>query len=205
MPAGALSCLSSRFLASPAIHAAQSLRNHRVGNRCNSAFSGPRLTAVICTSSVFRTVFGVLHEDIKVAILIKHAGIEQFIFHFFSTAPPIRLDQVSVGIGGMRILVEILHVGMRRRAVEVEVVFFDILAMVAFAIGQSEQTFFQNGILPIPEGKRKTKPLLVVGESRQAIFAPAIGPRASLIMGEIVPGIPIGAIVFPHRAPLTFA
>ena len=31
--------------------------------------------------NVFRAVFGVLHEDIKVAILIKHAGIEQFILH----------------------------------------------------------------------------------------------------------------------------
>ena len=30
---------------------------------------------------VFRALFGVLYEDIKVAILIKHAGIEQFIFH----------------------------------------------------------------------------------------------------------------------------
>jgi len=32
----------------------------------------------------------------------------------------------------MRILVQIFHVGMRGSTVEVEVIFFDVLAMIAF-------------------------------------------------------------------------
>jgi hypothetical protein len=36
------------------------------------------------------------------------------------------------------------------RAIEVEVVFFDILAMVAFAIRYPEETFFEYWILAIP-------------------------------------------------------
>jgi len=65
---------------------------------------------------------------------------------------------------------------VHRRTVEVEVVFFDVLAMVAFAVRQPEETFFQDRVFPVPEGECKTEPLLVVGDFRQTILPPAIGP-----------------------------
>ena len=40
---------------------------------------------------------------------------------------------------------------MRGRAVEVEVVFLDVFAVIALAVGQSEQPFFEDGIVAIPQ------------------------------------------------------
>src|SRR4029077_6155642 len=51
----------------------------------------------------------------------------------------------------------------------------------------------------------ETEPLLVVANSGQAIFAPAIGPRTRLLMRQIVPGITVRAIILAHRSPLPIA
>ncbi len=42
----------------------------------------------------------------------------------------------------------------------------------------------------------------MVGDPEQAILAPAVGPAASVLVGEGSPHIAVGRIVFPHRAPL---
>src|SRR5262245_11002648 len=47
--------------------------------------------------------------------------------------------------------------------------------------------------------------LLVVGESRQTVLAPVIGAGSRLVMAEVIPGIPILAVVLPHRSPLPLA
>ena len=94
---------------------------------------------------------------------------------------------------------------MRRRAVEVEVVLLHVLAVIAFAVGQAEQPLLENRILAVPEGEGEAEPLLVVGDAGQAVFAPAIGARARLIVGEIIPGVAAFAVVFADRAPLALA
>jgi len=40
---------------------------------------------------------------------------------------------------------------MRRRGVEIEVIFFDILAVVPFAVGEPEEPFLQDGVAFVPE------------------------------------------------------
>ena len=150
---------------------------------------------------VFRPGFGVLHEDVEVSVLVENARVEQFVLHVVAVPPAVRLHQVGVGKGRLRILVETLHVRVRRRAVEVEVVFLDVLAVVALAVRQSEKPLLENGVLAVPEGQREAEPLLVVGNARQAVFTPAIGPPTGLVVGEEVPGIAILAIVLatvPH-------
>jgi len=64
---------------------------------------------------------------------------------------------------------------MGRRAVEVEVVLLHVLAMVRLAVGQAEQPFLEDGVLPVPQGQAETELLLVVGDARDAILAPAVG------------------------------
>ncbi len=59
---------------------------------------------------------------------------------------------------------------MGRGAVEVEVILLDVLPVVAFAVGQTEQALFDDGVLPIPESEGEAEPLLVVGDAGQAIF-----------------------------------
>ena len=154
---------------------------------------------------VVRAIFGVLHEDVEVAVVIEDAGVEQFVLHLVAGTPTVRLYQISVGESRLRILVEILHVRMRRRTVEVEVVFFDVLAVVAFAVREPEEPLLEDRVFSIPEGKRKAEALFVIGDPSEAVLAPAIGARAGVIVGEEIPGVTPLAIVLTHRAPLAFA
>ena len=94
---------------------------------------------------------------------------------------------------------------MGRSAVEVEVVFLDILPVIALAIGQPEQPFFQDRIVAVPQGQCETEPLLVVRDAGQPVFSPTIGAGAGLVVGEVVPGVAIFAVILAHRSPLAFA
>jgi hypothetical protein len=69
-----------------------------------------------------------------------------------------------------------------RRAVEVEVVLLDVLAVVSLAVGQAEQPLLEDRVLAVPQGEGKAQPLVVVAETREAILAPMIGTRARLIV-----------------------
>ena len=80
---------------------------------------------------VFRPGFGILDEDVEVSVVVEDAGVEEFILHLVPGATTVRLHQVGVGEGRLRVLVEVLHVRVGRRAVEVEVVFLDVLAVIA--------------------------------------------------------------------------
>src|SRR5262245_27837087 len=77
--------------------------------------------------------------------------------------------------------------------------------MVALAVGQAEQPFFQNRIAAIPERDSETQRLCVVAQSGDAVFAPAVGSRARMVVREIVPGVAVLAVVLTHSAPLPFA
>jgi len=116
--------------------------------------------------NILRRVLRVFHEHVEVTVLVKHAGIDQFVLEFVAAALAVGPHQFVIGVGGLRILIEILQVGVSRRTVEVEVVFFDVLAVVAFAVSKSEHTLLKDGILPIPKREREAKPLLVVGDPR---------------------------------------
>ena len=154
---------------------------------------------------VFRTGLGVLHEDVEVPVVVEDAGVEQLVLDLVPGTPAVRLHQVGVGKRRLRILVEILHVRVRRRAVEVEVVLLHVLAVVALAVGQSEEPLLEDRILPVPQGQREAEALLVVGNAGQAVFAPAVGARAGLIVGEEIPGVTVLAVVLAHGSPLALA
>src|SRR5580658_2691038 len=105
----------------------------------------------------------------------------------------------------MRVLVEELHVGVRRRAVEVEVVLLHILAVVALAVSQAKEPFLENRILAVPQSQREAEMLFVIGNAADAVLAPAVGARASMIMGEKIPGVTVFAVVLADRAPLALS
>ena len=142
-------------------------------------------------SDVFRVRLGVLDEHVEIAVVVEDARVQKFVLELFARAAPVRFDQVAIGILPLRVLVQILHVRVRRRAVEIKVVFLDVLAVVAFAVGQAEQAFLQDRVAAIPQRQRKAEPLLVVGDAGQAIFTPAIGAGARLVVSEVVPGVAI--------------
>ena len=88
---------------------------------------------------VFRAGLGVLNENVEVPVVVENAGVEQFYSNPFRDAL-VLLHQIGVRKCRLRILVQVLHVGMRRRAVDVEVVqLLHILAVVTLAVGQAEE------------------------------------------------------------------
>src|SRR4029450_8966661 len=92
----------------------------------------------------------------------------------------------------------------RWRAIEVEVVLLHVLAMVAFAVGQPEEPLFENRILAVPEGQAEAEVLLVIGNPGDAVFAPAVGARAGMVVREEVPGVAVLAVVLAPVSPLPF-
>ena len=153
---------------------------------------------------VFGRRLRVLHEHVEIAVVIEHAGVEELVLHVVPGAPAVRLHQVGVRIRRLGVLVEVLHVRVRWRAIEVEVVLLHVLAMVAFAVGQPEEPLFENRILAVPEGQAEAEALLVVGNAGDAVFAPAVGARAGMVVREEVPGVAVLAVVLAHGAPLSF-
>src|SRR5262249_51557312 len=147
---------------------------------------------------IFRRFLGILDEDVEVPVVVEDSRVEQLVFRLVPPALPACLDEIGIGIGLLRILVEILHVRVRRSTVEVEVVLFYVLAVVALAVGESEQPLLQDRVFPVPEGQRETEPLVVVGNPRQAVFPPAVGARPGLVVREIIPGVAPFAVVFTH-------
>ena len=45
---------------------------------------------------VVRTVFGILYEHIKIAVIVEHTGVQEFIFVLFARSSPVGLHQVTV-------------------------------------------------------------------------------------------------------------
>ena len=154
---------------------------------------------------VFRPRLGVFHEHVEVPVFGEGAGVEQFILEFLARAAAVDVDQVGVGEFPLRILVEVLHVGVRRRAVEVEVVLLHVFAVVRLAVGEPEQALLQDGIALVPQREGEAQPLLLVADAPQPVLAPAVSPRPGLVVRKIVPGVAVRAVVLAHGAPLPLA
>ena len=101
----------------------------------------------------------------------------------------------------MRILVEITQQTVGRRGVEIEIIFLHVLAAVTLRAGQSEGALLQDGVAAVPQSQGKAQLLPIVADAAETVFAPTIGPRARLIVREIVPGLAVGAVVFAHGSP----
>ncbi len=112
---------------------------------------------------VFRTVFGIFHKDVEIPVVIEDAGVDQFILHVVLRTTAVRLHQIGVGIGRLRVFVEVLHVGVRRRAVEIEVILLHILSVVALAIGQPEESLLEDRVPTVPQCQREAQALFVIG------------------------------------------
>ena len=98
-------------------------------------------------------------------------------------------DQVVVGKRSLRILVLALQVGVGRRRVEVEPVLLDVLAVVALAVGEAEHPLLQDRIGAVPQREREAQPLALVADAGDPVLAPAVGPRARVLVREVVPRV----------------
>src|SRR5262249_46442130 len=130
------------------------------------------------------------------------AGIDQLVFEVVATTRAIGVHDLAVRVRSLRILVQVLHVRVRGRAVEIEVVLLDVFAVIALAVGQAEQALLEDRIDAVPQRQGEAEELVVVGDAAEAVLAPAVRARAGLVVGEVGPGVAALAVVLPHRAPL---
>ena len=154
---------------------------------------------------VLRRGLGVFDQHVEVTIVVEHAGIDQLELGLVLAAPPVLRDQPAVGELGLRIFVEILQIAVGRRGIEVIIELLDVLAVIALAVGQAEQPLLEDRVLAVPERQRQAQPLSVVADPGDAVLAPAVGARAGLVVGEVLPGVAIGAVILAHGAPLALA
>src|SRR5580698_1706116 len=99
---------------------------------------------------VLNVSLGILDENIEIAVPVEYAGIEQLVFCLALAAATVFLHQVCVRKRGLGVLIEVFHVGMGRRVIEVEVVLFYVFAVVSLFAGQAKRSFFQDWIRAVP-------------------------------------------------------
>jgi hypothetical protein len=152
--------------------------------------------------NVFGSGLGVLHFHVEVPVAVEDPSVDQLVLGIELSPPSVRLGQIGVRIGGLRILVEHPQVGRRRRRVEVVVALLDVLAVVALGVGEAEHPLLEDRILSVPECQCQAEHLPIVAEAGNAILAPAVRPGTRLLVGEVGPGVAAVAVVLAHRPPL---
>ena len=152
-----------------------------------------------------RARFGVLDKDVKVTIVVEEARVDQLELRNQLAPVRILLEQPTVGKCALRILVEHFHVGMRRRGIKVVVQFLDILTMIAFTVGKTKESFFQNRVACVPHGQGQAEALLVIAKASYSVFSPAIGLTPGRVVGQVVPGVAVRTVIFAYSAPLALA
>ena len=146
---------------------------------------------------------GVFDENVEVAAVAEDIadGVEQLELTVRPGTLAILRNERFVRILDLRILVEHLHVGMRRRAVEVVVILLDILGVVSFMTVESEEALLQDRVALIPEGDAEADVLKAVAKPAEPVLVPAISAAACLRVREIAPGVSVGGIVLADGSP----
>jgi hypothetical protein len=90
---------------------------------------------------------------------------------------------------------------MRRGAIQVVIIFLHILTVVALGTAQTKQALFEDWIAPVPQGYCQAYILEAIAKSAQPVLIPAIGATAGVVVWEVVPDIPVGAVVLADRTP----
>jgi hypothetical protein len=146
---------------------------------------------------------GVLDDHVEVAVVLKDTRIEQLVLEVLLAATSVRGDEIVIGERPLRVLVQALQIRMRGRAVQVEPVLLGVLAVVAATVGQPEDTLLKDRVRPVPQRQREAHPLTLVADPRDAVLTPPVGARPRLVMREVVPRVPVPAVVLTDRPPLT--
>src|SRR5215471_15792264 len=80
-----------------------------------------------------------------------------------------------------------------------------VLAVITFAVAQSEQPFLEDWIAPVPQRQREAEQLAVIGDAGEPVLTPPVCTVLRVIVGEVVPGVTVGAVIFAHGSPLPLA
>jgi len=148
---------------------------------------------------------GVAHLDDPVPPVAEHPGVQQLILRLQPAPRRVHRDQLLIRERGLRVVVAPPVPGVAGDRVQVPPALLDVLAVVALRAGQPEGPLLQDRVAAVPQRQGQAQPLLDVAEPGQAVLAPPVGPGPGVIVRQVVPRIPVGAVVLPHRAPLPLA
>src|SRR4029077_5993003 len=153
---------------------------------------------------VFRGGLGMRDEDVEITVLAEYARIEQLEFGVLSCAAMVFRDKLCIRKFRLRVFVKKLQIRGGGSSIQIKVVFLYVFAVVAFEVRQPEETLLQKRIALVPERESEADSLMAVAEAGDAVFTPAIGAGASLVVSKIVPGVAVRAVVLANRSPLAF-
>jgi len=112
------------------------------------------LRTVVSDGDPYQDVVGstlrVFHRHVEIAVVREHARIHQLEFRAILVPPTVLFHQLSIGKRDLRVLVQVLHVGVRGSAIQIEVTLLNVLSMIALVARQTKKPFFQDRIAPVP-------------------------------------------------------
>jgi hypothetical protein len=71
--------------------------------------------------------------------------------------------------------------------------------VVALVAGNAEHALLEDRVLGVPERDGEAEVLVVVGDAREAVLAPAIGARTGVLVREMGPCIAVTRVVLTDR------
>jgi len=151
--------------------------------------------------NVVRSGLRVFDVDIEEAIFGQDACLPQLELAFRFGARGVSGDELLVGEGAVRISIGHPHEAVGGRIVRVPINFLHILTVISLRSGYAEKALLQKRVAFIPESEGETEPILEIRNTTDSVFIPAIGTGTRMIVRQVVPGIAIGAVIFPHRPP----
>src|SRR5262249_1298870 len=140
-------------------------------------------------------------EDVEVAPVVEDAEVPELELAILGAELARYLDELSVRIAALRILVRPSQIARRRGRVLVVVDLLYVFAVVALGTAHAEKTFFEDGVLLVPERERQAERLVLVADASQTIFAPTVRAAARMIVREVVPSVAVRAVILADRSP----
>ncbi len=152
---------------------------------------GSRVRASIADGNLDEDVVGtglaVLCKHIPIPPLVEDTCIVKFELRLVDAALTILLDQPGIGVLGLRVFIECLHVGVSGGGIQVVVVLFDIFTMVTLGAGQSKESLLEDRVFPVPETEREAEAALAVADTQETVLPPAVGTGTRVLVREVFP------------------
>lgn len=83
--------------------------------------------------------------------------------------------------------------------------FLETFTMITLRIAQAKQSFLQERILLIPEGKGDMLVAMSITYTSDTILAPSERSRPCLVVREVAPSVAVVRVVFPYSGPLSLS
>ena len=101
--------------------------------------------------NIFVAALRILGKNVEVPVFSKHSCVVELKLRFAATTLAIFLCQCLVRKLCLRILVEHLHIAVRGRGIQIEVILFHVLAVITLVSRQTKKPLFQDRVAAIPQ------------------------------------------------------